>query len=71
MASFRLFDLDVLTLNVLPCVPTALLMPQRLGCNAELIVDEFGEKLLEELDYLQVGRLVCGGTLSQQQAGGR
>jgi len=28
---------------------------RRLGCNAELIVDEFGEKLLEELDYLQVG----------------
>jgi predicted unusual protein kinase regulating ubiquinone biosynthesis (AarF/ABC1/UbiB family) len=27
---------------------------RRLGCNAELIVDEFGEKLLEELDYLQV-----------------
>ena len=24
---------------------------RRLGCNAELIVDEFGEKLLEELDY--------------------
>ncbi|CAL4994007.1 unnamed protein product [Urochloa decumbens] len=24
---------------------------QKLGCNAELIVDEFGEKLLEELDY--------------------
>ena len=23
----------------------------RLGCNAALIVDEFGEKLLEELDY--------------------
>ena len=23
---------------------------KRLGCNAELIVDEFGEKLLEELD---------------------
>lgn len=23
----------------------------RLGCNAELIVDEFGQKLLEELDY--------------------
>ena len=21
------------------------------GCNAELIVDEFGQKLLEELDY--------------------
>ena len=28
----------------------------RLGCNAELIVDEFGEKLLEELDYEQEGR---------------
>lgn len=28
---------------------------RRLGCNAELIVDEFGEKLLEELDYVQVG----------------
>ncbi|KAH9552254.1 hypothetical protein CY35_09G055500 [Sphagnum magellanicum] len=24
---------------------------QKLGCNTELIVDEFGEKLLEELDY--------------------
>lgn len=31
---------------------------QRLGCNAELVVDEFGEKLLEELDYMQV--CVCG-----------
>jgi len=29
---------------------------QRLGCNAELIVDEFGEKLLEELDYQQEAR---------------
>jgi len=29
---------------------------QRLGCNAELIVDEFGEKLLEELDYIQEAR---------------
>ncbi|KIY96963.1 putative aarF domain-containing protein kinase [Monoraphidium neglectum] len=29
---------------------------QRLGCNAELIVDEFGEKLLEELDYMQEAR---------------
>lgn len=28
----------------------------RLGCNAELIVDEFGEKLLEELDYIQEAR---------------
>jgi len=28
---------------------------QKLGCNAELIVDEFGEKFLEELDYT----LVC------------
>ena len=27
-----------------------------LGCNAQLIVDEFGEKLLEELDYVQEGR---------------
>lgn len=27
---------------------------QKLGCNAELIVDEFGEKLLEELDYTLV-----------------
>lgn len=24
---------------------------EKLGCNAELIVDEFGEKLLDELDY--------------------
>ncbi|XP_057959702.1 protein ACTIVITY OF BC1 COMPLEX KINASE 1, chloroplastic isoform X2 [Malania oleifera] len=24
---------------------------EKLGCNSELIVDEFGEKLLEELDY--------------------
>jgi hypothetical protein len=29
---------------------------QRLGCDAELIVDEFGEKLLEELDYTQEAR---------------
>ncbi|KAL6775923.1 hypothetical protein ACKKBG_A19085 [Auxenochlorella protothecoides x Auxenochlorella symbiontica] len=29
---------------------------QRLGCNAELIVDEFAEKLLEELDYVQEAR---------------
>ena len=29
---------------------------RRLGCNAELIVDEFGEKLLEELDYQQEAR---------------
>jgi predicted unusual protein kinase regulating ubiquinone biosynthesis (AarF/ABC1/UbiB family) len=28
---------------------------RHLGCDAELIVDEFGEKLLEELDYVQVG----------------
>lgn len=42
---------------------------QRLGCNAELVVDEFGEKLLEELDYNQVGacrtrlvvQLICFG----------
>jgi len=29
---------------------------KQLGCNAQLIVDEFGEKLLEELDYVQEGR---------------
>merc|ERR1719424_2447545 len=29
---------------------------RRLGCNAQLLVDEFGEKLLEELDYVQEGR---------------
>ncbi|KMZ58534.1 putative protein kinase: ABC1 family [Zostera marina] len=29
---------------------------QKLGCNAELIVDEFGEKLLEELDYVLEAR---------------
>jgi len=29
---------------------------RRLGCDAELIVDEFGEKLLEELDYIQEAR---------------
>ena len=32
---------------------------QRLGCNAELIVDEFGEKLLEELDYQQEARNIA------------
>ena len=32
---------------------------QRLGCNAELIVDEFGEKLLEELDYRQEARNIA------------
>eukprot|EP00898_Chlorokybus_atmophyticus_P004037 jgi/Chlat1/4634/Chrsp3S05594 len=29
---------------------------KHLGCNAQLIVDEFGEKLLEELDYVQEAR---------------
>ena len=29
---------------------------RNLGCNAQLIVDEFGEKLLEELDYVQEAR---------------
>ncbi|GLI61835.1 hypothetical protein VaNZ11_004341 [Volvox africanus] len=29
---------------------------RRLGCDARLIVDEFGEKLLEELDYTQEAR---------------
>jgi aarF domain-containing kinase len=32
---------------------------QKLGCNAELIVDEFGEKLLEELDYTLVSIVVA------------
>lgn len=26
---------------------------ERLGCSAQLIVDEFGEKLVEELDYVR------------------
>lgn len=35
---------------------------QKLGCNAELIVDEFGEKLLEELDYTLVSfRIALNG----------
>ena len=29
---------------------------KRLGCNATLILDEFGQKILEELDYLQEAR---------------
>lgn len=29
---------------------------RKLGCNAELIVDEFGDKLLDELDYYQEAR---------------
>lgn len=38
---------------------------QNLGCNGELIVDEFGQKLLEELDYVLVSLsisslVVCG-----------
>lgn len=36
------------------CLPCCRRSLRRLGCNAELIVDEFGEKLLEELDYVQV-----------------
>jgi hypothetical protein len=32
---------------------------QKLGCNAELIVDEFGEKLLEELDYTLVSIFIA------------
>lgn len=34
---------------------------KRLGCNAELILDEFGEKLLEELDYQQEARNIEAG----------
>ena len=41
-----------------------LLMQVRLGCNAELILDEFGEKLLEELDYQQEARNIQVSTLS-------
>lgn len=33
-----------------------LVLQARLGCNSELILDEFGEKLLEELDYQQEAR---------------
>ncbi len=29
---------------------------KRLGCSATLILDEFGQKILEELDYLQEAR---------------
>ena len=36
---------------------------QKLGCNAELIVDEFGEKLLEELDYTLVLSETASSTL--------
>ncbi|MEW5300846.1 MAG: hypothetical protein WDW36_003746 [Sanguina aurantia] len=32
------------------------LAQQRLGCAAQLIVDEFGEKIMEELDYRQEAR---------------
>lgn len=37
---------------------------KKLGCNAQLIVDEFGEKLLEELDYLQEARNIQVGLIS-------
>lgn len=37
---------------------------KRLGCDAELVVDEFGEKLLEELDYSQEARNIQVGTSS-------
>ena len=44
------------------CFPRALRRSlRRLGCNAELIVDEFGEKLLEELDYVQEARNILVG----------
>lgn len=36
---------------------------RKLGCNAQLIVDEFGEKLLEELDYLQEARNIQVGLI--------
>ena len=43
---------------------------KRLGCNAELIVDEFAEKLLEELDYKQEARNIqVGDTAHAVHAG--
>lgn len=39
---------------------------KRLGCNAELIVDEFAEKLLEELDYKQEARNIEVRQLSSE-----
>lgn len=40
----------------------------RLGCKPELIVDEFGEKLLEELDYTQEARNIqVGARVGQGQ----
>ena len=41
-----------------------LLVQVRLGCNSELILDEFGEKLLEELDYQQEARNIQVSTLT-------
>ena len=46
---------DLVLLRLAAAVVNPLAM-RRLGCNAELIVDEFGEKLLEELDYAQEAR---------------
>ena len=31
----------------------------RLGCSTDLVVDEFGEKILEELDYKQEARNIA------------
>lgn len=49
MCSVSILDVCALLL----CCSTS---KRKLGCNAQLIVDEFGEKLLEELDYLQEAR---------------
>ena len=48
----------MLSLRNLPyvCLLACSTSKKKLGCNAQLIVDEFGEKLLEELDYLQEAR---------------
>jgi len=46
---------DLVLFRALAALVTPLAL-RRLGCNAELIVDEFGEKLLEELDYTQEAR---------------
>ena len=44
---------------------------RKLGCNAELIVDEFGEKLLEELDYAQEARNIEVCTCASPSCRGR
>lgn len=42
--------------DVVPDMWSGCCVQARLGCNSELILDEFGAKLLEELDYQQEAR---------------